>query len=194
MRNQYRTVALACVGIFATSIVLSACAPEGDGELEAADEQPAAATNQAERTTAEYDISNADGEVVGRLELVDGAGGVLLKAEVDGLEPGEHGFHLHETGICEPPFESAGGHYAPDGRAHGLLSEGGPHAGDLPNLVVGEGVSTTVAHAWAGGLSIGELTGGDGSALVIHAGPDDYLTDPAGAAGDRVACAEIVGS
>ena len=188
----YDALAGASAGVLAATVAISACAPDDDRSLEASSERPVGATAQSvERATAAYDISNAEGEVVGRLTLTDGAGGVLVEVEIDGLEPGEHGFHLHETGRCEPPFESAGGHYAPSGRAHGLLSDDGPHAGDLPNLVVANGGTTTVAHAWANGLTIDELTAGDGSALVIHAGPDDYRTDPAGAAGDRVACAEI---
>lgn len=192
MWNQYDTLAGACAGVLAATVAISACAPDEDPPTEASDERLAGTTDpSAERASAAYEISNAEGEVVGRLELTDGAGGVLIEAEIDGLESGELGFHLHETGRCEPPFESAGGHYAPSGRAHGLLSERGRHAGDLPNLVVAEGASTTATHAWADGLTIDELTAGDGSALVIHAGPDDYRTDPAGAAGDRVACAEI---
>lgn len=171
-------------GTLVIAAALLACAGEGAPDV---DQPP-------ERTTAAYDIANAAGETVGRVELLDGAGGLLLKVEVDGLEPGVHGLHVHETGRCEPPFESAGGHYAPAGRAHGLLSEDGPHAGDLPNLVVGDGGDATIAHVWAGGLSVAELTRDDGSALVIHAGPDDYRTDPAGAAGARVACAAIVSS
>lgn len=180
MRKQPGTT----VGALVITAVLSACAPEADPEGHPA----------AEWTTATYDITNIAGEAIGRIEMLDGAGGLLLKVEVDGLEPGEHGLHLHETGRCEPPFESAGGHYAPAGRAHGLLSERGSHAGDLPNLVVGDAASTTIAHVWAHGLSVDELTRNDGSALVIHAGADDYRTDPAGAAGDRVACAAIVSS
>lgn len=188
MWNQYHAIA----GVIAGVLAVSACAPDGDQSLDASEEPTLGTTDQStERATATYDISDADGEVVGRLTLTDGADGVLIEAEIDGLEPGEHGFHLHETGRCEPPFESAGGHYAPSGSAHGLLSDGGPHAGDLPNLVVAEGVSTTATHAWAAGVTIEELTAEDGSALVIHAGPDDYRTDPAGAAGDRVACAAI---
>ncbi|MFW6088646.1 MAG: superoxide dismutase family protein [Gemmatimonadota bacterium] len=193
MNSQYGMIATACIGILAASIVLSACGPEDDGELQAAADRPVDAASQPQdRPVATYDITDADGTVVGRVTLTDGAGGMLLETEIDGLAPGEHGFHLHETGVCEPPFESAGGHFAPGGRAHGLLSDEGPHAGDLPNLVVGEEASTTVAHTWVDGLSIGVLTEADGSALVVHADPDDYRTDPAGAAGDRVACAEIV--
>lgn len=190
--NQYDAIAGARAGVLAAAVAISACAPEDGPSREEPEERPSETSEQsAERATASYEILNADGDVVGQLVLTDGAGGVLIEAEVDGLAPGQHGFHLHETGRCEPPFESAGGHYAPSGRAHGLLSDGGPHAGDLPNLVVAQGASATAVHAWSEGLTINELTAGDGSALVIHADPDDYRTDPAGAAGDRVACAEI---
>lgn len=187
MRTKPSTLA----GVLVTAVALAACGPDDTSATDeyAAEGAPDAAPTP-ERTTAAYDIVNIADETIGRVELLDGAGGLLLKVEIDDLEPGEHGLHLHETGRCEPPFESAGGHYAPAGRAHGLLSEDGPHAGDLPNLVV-EG-ETTIAHVWAEGLSVAELTRGDGSALVVHAGPDDYRSDPAGAAGERVACAAIV--
>lgn len=191
MRNQHGTFA----GALALAVVLSACAREADETPDAIDGRtPETTHEEAERKTAAYDIANAAGETVGRVDLLDGAGGLLLKVEVDGLEPGEHGLHLHEAGRCEPPFESAGGHYSPAGRSHGLLSDGGPHAGDLPNLVVVGEASNTIAHVWAAGLRVVDLTRDDGSALVIHAGPDDYRTDPAGAAGERVACAAIVRS
>lgn len=191
MKNQ--------LGIFAGTLVLavglSACAPEAAETPDATNERTTIVTDQEpERMTATYDIVNTEGERIGRVELLDGAGGLLLKVEVNGLEPGVHGLHVHETGRCEPPFGSAGGHYAPASHAHGLLSEDGPHAGDLPNLVVGDEASTATAHVWAHGLSVTELTRGDGSALVIHAAADDYRTDPAGAAGDRVACAAILRS
>lgn len=189
MRNRHGTFA----GALALAVVLSACAQEADETPDTIDGRtPETTHEEAGRKMAAYDIANAAGETVGRVELLDGAGGLLLKVEVGGLEPGEHGLHVHETGQCEPPFASAGGHYSPAGRSHGLLSGGGPHAGDLPNLVVGAEATTTIAHAWADGLSVAELTRDDGSALVIHAGPDDYRTDPAGAAGDRVVCAAIV--
>lgn len=171
------TKASTLAGTFVTAVALAACTPD--------------AAPAPERTTAAYDIANTVGETIGRVELLDGAGGLLLKVEIDGLEAGEHGLHLHEIGRCEPPFESAGGHYAPADRAHGLLSEDGPHAGDLPNLFAAE-AATTIAHVWVEGLSVSELTRGEGSALVVHAGPDDYRSDPAGAAGERVACAAIV--
>ncbi|MFW6090095.1 MAG: superoxide dismutase family protein [Gemmatimonadota bacterium] len=186
---------LLTVALLITAIA-PACAEQtagGNGEEASARLQgDAGAADAVKRISAEYDILGVEGDVIGHVELVDGAGGVLIKAEIEGLVPGEHGFHLHETGRCEPPFTSAGGHYNPDGTVHGLLSEGGPHAGDLPNLVVGEGASIAHGHAFADGLSVAELQEDDGSALVIHAGADDYRTDPAGAAGERVACAAIV--
>ena len=184
---------LMLIGALLVSAVAPACAQEvEDGENASVRPSDGADTVDAERASAGYDIVGTEGDVIGRVDLIDGAGGVLLKAEMEGLDPGEHGFHLHETGLCEPPFTSAGGHYNPTDRAHGLLSEGGPHAGDLPNLVVSEDASVAGVHAFADGISVAELQEGDGSALVIHAGPDDYRTDPAGAAGDRVACAAIV--
>lgn len=186
---------LMLIGALAATVTAPACAQETGGEEQASARQPEDvedADATAGQASAVYDIVGTGGDVIGRLEFVDGAGGVLLKAEIEGLVPGEHGFHLHETGRCGYPFTSAGGHYNPTDRAHGLLSENGPHAGDLPNLVVAEGASIARVHVFAHGLSIAELQEGDGSALVIHAGPDDYLTDPAGAAGDRVACAAIV--
>ena len=191
MRDQHEALTAALL----IALTLPACDSPGDEMLDATDqmneEAPLATDGPPVATAATYDIDGLGGAVVGRLEVLGGAGGLLLKVEVDGLESGEHGLHLHETGRCEPPFESAGGHYNPAGRAHGLLADDGPHAGDLPNLVAGE-ATTTVAHAWASGLSIDELTRDDGSALVVHARADDYRSDPAGAAGDRVACAEIV--
>lgn len=191
---------LMLIGALVATAIAPACAQEAGGGEEASarksddtvDADAVAAGQASAAYDAAYDIVGTEGDVIGRLELFDGAGGILLKAEIGSLAPGEHGFHLHETGRCEPPFTSAGGHYNPTGRAHGLLSEDGPHAGDLPNLVVAEGTSIARVHLFARGLSIAELQEGNGSALVIHAGPDDYRTDPAGAAGDRVACAAIV--
>lgn len=187
--------------IAAAALVLAAvpaCAQdETPAPGDANDTSIAASTDGADAARAvgvdsvRYDLIGTGGETVGTVELRDGAGGVLLKVEVEGLEPGEHGLHIHETARCEPPFESAGGHYAPAGRSHGFLSSGGPHTGDLPNLVVAEGAARAAVQAWVAGVTVEQLTDGDGSALVIHAGADDYRTDPAGDSGDRIACAAI---
>lgn len=175
-------------GVLAGVGAAPACAQE-TAERPAASEAESAAPAAEGSTT--YDLVGADGTSIGRIELTDAARGVLLQVRAEGLAAGAHGLHVHETGICDPPFDSAGGHHDPEGRSHGFLSEDGPHAGDLPNLVVGEEQSLVVRDVWLRGTSLDVLEAGDGSAVVIHAGTDDYRTDPAGAAGDRVACAAI---
>ena len=141
------------------------------------------------------------GEQAGTVTITDTPNGVLVTAQLEGggVQPGEHAMHFHETGDCSDTekFEKAGGHYNPTGAEHGFLPEGGPHAGDMPNIVIVEGGPTRVsAFAPMVRLQEGEarLLDEDGSALVIHAGPDDYASQPAGKSGDRVACAELKGS
>ena len=138
-----------------------------------------------------------DGNEVGTATFAMTASGVVLvTAEVSGLEPGEHGFHIHETGECDPAteFESAGGHYAGEGDPkHGLV-EGGPHAGDMPNQTVGEdGMLKAAVFNPNVSLSDGTnpLADDDGSALLVHSGADDYESQPSGEAGGRVACGVI---
>jgi Cu-Zn family superoxide dismutase len=137
-------------------------------------------------------LVDATGTNVGTARLVEDATGTLhVNVEVAGVSPGEHGIHLHAVGSCvTPTFASAGGHHNPLGAAHGT------HAGDLPNLVAnveGRGhLHTTVDHATLtdGPVSLGDA---DGSALVIHAAPDDFVSQPAGNSGVRIACGVIVG-
>jgi Cu-Zn family superoxide dismutase len=132
---------------------------------------------------------------IGTVELTQTPHGVLVRAVVEGLEPGTHGFHIHETGECEPPFESAGGHFNPTGAEHGFLVAAGPHAGDMVNLNVPEGGGEVVYETLntmvtlAGGENA--LLDEDGSAIVVHAGADDYSSQPSGHAGDRLACGVI---
>ena len=137
------------------------------------------------------------GQEVGHAELTDTPNhGVLIRIEATGLEPGEHGFHIHETGQCEAPdFASAGGHYAPRGHAHGVKRRDGKHAGDLLNLIV-PGDGHVVTEQLAQDVTLepgaeGSLFDDDGSALVIHANPDDYQTQPSGGGGPKVACGVI---
>ena len=109
-----------------------------------------------------------------------------------GLPPGPHGFHVHATGACEPPFESAGGHYNPAEAEHGFLSEGGPHAGDMTNITVGAGrCGGDRAPRTPSWPSTATLFDDDGAAILVHAMPDDYATQPSGHAGDRIACGVI---
>ncbi|MGE0612261.1 MAG: superoxide dismutase family protein [Hyphomicrobiales bacterium] len=136
-----------------------------------------------------------DGKEMGTLELSEAGGGVKITGTISGLTPGEHAFHIHETGKCEPPFTSAGGHYNPGGHKHGKV-EGGSHAGDMDNLTVGadgtvkiEVTNTKIT------LKSGEkntVFDDDGSAFIIHAKADDYKTQPTGDAGGRAACGIIV--
>jgi Cu-Zn family superoxide dismutase len=145
--------------------------------------------------TATAEVRTAAGAVVGIATFTEVSGGVRMVLEAKGLTPGAHGLHLHDIGTCEPPsFEAAGAHVNPDGKSHGLLNSSGPHAGDLPNLTVGadgsgrfETMNTRITLA-AGPSSILDA---DGSALVIHANPDDFTTDPAGGTGARIACGVV---
>ena len=119
------------------------------------------------------------------------SGLVVITVSVTGLTPGWHGLHIHETGKCEPEteFKSAGGHLA-DGKQHGVLVEGGPHPGDLPNqMVQDDGV--LVADIFTDRLTAGLIFDSDGSSIMIHSGRDDYQSQPAGDAGSRVACGVI---
>lgn len=135
-------------------------------------------------------LSFANGLPAGTAQLLQDGTGLRIAVAATGLTPGAHGFHLHTAGWCEAPgFTSAGGHLNPDGRNHGTQGPGGPHLGDLPNLQVSASGSATATEPVAGGeAALAAIFDGDGTAVVIHADPDDYRTDPAGDAGERVAC------
>ncbi len=155
----------------------------------------AIAHSQVSAQMAEVELLNSQGEKVGRATLTQQPAGVRISLQAWKLSPGPHGFHIHAVGKCDPPsFTSAGGHFNPDGKKHGLKNPAGPHAGDLPNLVVGPDGSVSaevVASEVTLGLGKNSLFRRDGSALVIHAAPDDDTTDPAGNAGARIACGVI---
>ena len=143
-------------------------------------------------------ILTADGTRHGSVSVRDTASGVLLRIEATGLPPGWHGMHFHEKGDCSSAgFTSAGGHvHATKPVVHGFLVPGANDAGDLPNLFVrADGSATVELHSTlvsmtgAGGRPA--LNDADGAALVIHAEPDDYRTQPIGGAGARIACAVL---
>jgi Cu-Zn family superoxide dismutase len=153
---------------------------------------PALAANLA---TAQ--LKDTSGKPVGDVDLTQTPSGVLLRVSIKGLSPGEHAFHIHEVGKCEPPFTSAGGHFNPGHHTHGYMSGDG-HAGDMPNLHVPQSGTLSVEvlnpNVTLEKGKPNSLFDNDGSSIVIHAKADDYTTDPAGNAGDRIACGVIVES
>jgi superoxide dismutase, Cu-Zn family len=141
-------------------------------------------------------IRDASGTTVGMALFSETTGGVRITLQAQGLPPGRHGIHLHAVGQCDAPaFTTAGGHFNPTNRLHGLNNPQGPHAGDLPELmVVANGSASYATTSMTASLSAGanSLLDADGSALVIHANPDDQVTDPTGNSGDRIACGALV--
>lgn len=141
------------------------------------------------------ELKDKDGKAVGMATFRESAGGVTVNVNVKGLTPGLHAVHVHAVGKCEgPAFTSAADHFNPTQKKHGHKSAEGAHAGDLPNMLVakdGTGrfeVFTDAMTLQSGTTSVFDA---DGSALIVHAGVDDYATDPTGNAGDRAACGVI---
>jgi Cu-Zn family superoxide dismutase len=143
--------------------------------------------------TARANMVGPGGASLGTVTLIQTPQGVLVAADLQSLTPGAHGFHIHETGSCDPDFKAAGGHFNPHGASHGYGHEGQPHAGDMPN-VYAHGDGTARADVLNALVTLeegaaGSLFDGDGSAVIVHAEGDSY-GDKAGA-GDRVACGVI---
>jgi superoxide dismutase, Cu-Zn family len=152
-----------------------------------------AAAPQAQAQDATAELFDTKTTPVGTAQLNQLEQGVQILIAISGLPAGEHALHIHETGECEPPFESAGDHFNPTDAEHGWDSAGGPHAGDLPNIYIGEGALQVEFLTDKVTLEDGETSvfDDDGSAIVIHQGLDDYRSQPSGHAGDRVACGVI---
>jgi len=145
---------------------------------------------------AEAVLKDANGATVGHAIARQQGSDVFVTVTASNLTPGQHGAHIHTTGDCAPPgFTTAGGHWNPTGAHHGLNNPQGPHKGDLPNLAVGSDGQGTLSFTVPGASLEGDgnvLFDADGAAFVIHGGPDDMMSDPAGNSGPRVACGVFV--
>ena len=182
--TKTRVVSAVLASALATSTLACATNPAPD---------PAATASQAQSVTV--NLSDATGKSVGTAALSPDPAGVKITLAVSGLPAGEHAIHVHQTPQCDgPAFTSAGGHFNPEQKQHGLNNPQGPHAGDMPNFTVdasGRSSATVVAP----GITLDDgphsvFTGG-GTALVIHEKADDMKSDPAGNAGTRIACGVI---
>ena len=167
---------------------LAACGSPEPAEEPTVDVAAADATTQDQPLRAMATLMSADGQEVGTALAMQQEGGVTVAVEGTNLPAGTHGVHVHETGSCSPDFTAAGGHWNPTDQSHGLEDPQGQHAGDMPNLEVGEDGTGSLQYTLQGGATFDELLGGDGSAFVVHAGEDDQTTDPSGDSGDRIAC------
>lgn len=137
---------------------------------------------------AEAKLKTPTGADAGTARIREKNGGLEVTVAAMGISPGPHGVHVHTTGKCEAPdFASAGGHWNPTSHQHGAQNPAGPHAGDLPNLMVGADGKGSLTFMLPSGTFDG-LLDEDGSAFVVHAGADDLKTDPSGNSGGRIAC------
>jgi Cu-Zn family superoxide dismutase len=157
-----------------------------------------AAMQPSTDTTATADVRTAAGQSLGTAQLTQVGGVVRIVLDARGLPPGLHAVHVHAVGKCDPPdFSTAGQHFNPTNKQHGALNPQGSHAGDLPNLNVGpdgSGRLETATEQITLGTGATSIWDADGSALVIHAAPDDFTTDPTGNAGARIACGVVTKS
>lgn len=182
--------------IIALLPLAAACSPDGDrtdaGALSTPRQAPPSTPAVADSAIAV--VRNAEGRELGTLTLKDAGIGLAVSGRLAGLAPGPHGLHLHTAGRCNPPtFDSAGSHWNPGTRQHGSANPQGPHAGDLPNLEVGADSSGVIEGTTAAGSLRGELPllDADGAAVIVHAGSDDYQSQPSGNAGSPIACGVV---
>ena len=139
-------------------------------------------------------LINSSGQQIGTVRAWQTPGGISFRINASGLPAGVHGIHVHPIGKCDPPdFASAGTHWNPAGKQHGLNNPNGPHAGDMPNVTVAKnGVlqeTVVLPHA-----TLAELLDADGASILIHANADDYVSQPSGNSGPKIACAVLTAS
>lgn len=181
--------------------IISACGASKDSIGNQQSEEVSSLVDDSQTEAAKQevfvDMTNTEGKIIGTATLTQKSEGVNVAISASNLPKGTHGFHIHEKGICElPDFESAGGHFNPTDAKHGFDNPDGPHAGDLPNLEVGEDGKVEESFlAEMVTLKKGQpnsLLKKSGTSLVIHADADDNVSQPAGNAGDRIACGVII--
>ncbi|HLR79685.1 MAG TPA: superoxide dismutase family protein [Bacillota bacterium] len=181
------------------NVWMSACANQNseiDNRKQTEEREVEASSIKDKEVDVTATLISTDGEKVGVVSMEQLIHGVKMTLDATDLPPGSHGFHIHEKGVCElPDFESAGGHFNPTGSAHGFNALEGPHAGDLPNIEVGkEGTVHVELINERVTLEQGKensLLGDDGTTIIIHSGADDYKSQPAGNAGERIACGVV---
>lgn len=172
------------------ALAAAACASDRDaGQAD----QPAAATSTIGPPVLAADLRDAQGSTRARATVEQSGDSLRVRIEAVAMSPGAYGAHLHNAGRCEPPaFASAGPHWNPTGQMHGKDNPKGMHKGDLPNLLVGTdgrgSFEYTIPNAGLSGMLPNRLIDADGAAVVIHAKPDDFRTDPSGNSGARIAC------
>lgn len=192
---------LSISGLLMLILIIGACGTTNDNSnkdqaTETSSLEDVKSEKAGETNEVQVEMVNTDGANIGVATLTQEADGVNVAIDVSGLSKGTHGFHIHEKGMCEPPdFESAGGHFNPTDMKHGFDNPEGPHAGDLPNLEVGEDgkVQESFVNEMVT-LKKGEpnsLFREGGTSLVIHADPDDNVSQPSGNSGARIACGVI---
>ncbi len=145
-------------------------------------------------TTATATIRDLAGARIGTATFTDTYSGILIKATVTGLGLGAHAVHIHEVGKCEAPFTTAGAHMNPRKKHHGFQSHDGPHLGDLPNIDMPAAGTLKFEFVLPDATLKGAnaILGADGASIVIHSARDDYMTDPSGGSGSRLACGVIL--
>jgi Cu-Zn family superoxide dismutase len=155
-----------------------------------------AGVGSASDNAAVAELKNSSGQSVGTARFTQAGKVVRILVEANGLAPGTHGVHVHSVGKCDPPdFTSAGPHFNPTGKQHGALNPQGSHSGDLPNLTItaeGSGRMETTTEELSLESGPTSVWDADGSALIVHANPDDFKTDPTGNSGARIACGVLV--
>lgn len=189
---------LTATAVAACTLALGACSREPEVPIEndvamepTANDFDAAVGNGTAAAGQSFTFAGGDGSPLGSATASEGAGGVTLMIEAMGMPAGVHGIHLHEKGLCDgPTFESAGAHWNPASKMHGRDNPQGAHLGDLENLTIPASGAASASVTVAGG-TMAAMADADGTALVVHAKPDDYKTDPSGESGDRIACAVV---